>query len=148
MRKPLSLGMLIAVLSATNACTKTQAMLAPTPTPVNVMTRLDLAYEINLPTVAMAQSLIAQYPNGIRMAPLYAQQEWNYIQVYGGANVYYGPTAPPEGMYRGVGIVVAPVQVASMAVFPASLWPVLGGGSNTEYAWLGRFVYAAVRKTP
>lgn len=107
---------------------------------------IDITYAINIPNPVTVQALVAQFPNGVRTPPTEAQRVWNYTANYGGTpNVYFGAMAPPLGTYVGVGIVVAPLAIASKEHFQASEWPDAYGQSrpNTAYEWLGRFVYTA-----
>lgn len=134
---------LVALAVALSACGTKGGVLAPTP--ALLTPRIDLAFDINIPDSDYVKNLQRASPNGVYMAPLDAQRDYNYTAAYGAANVYYGPSAPPQGMYKGVGIVVAPIEIAALAVFPAASWPALRGVPGSEYAWLGRFVYTPTR---
>lgn len=106
----------------------------------------ELNYDINVPDPVLAQTLQTQLPAPVHVPPIQAQTTWNFTAAYGAANVYYGPSAPPQGVYRGVGIVVAPLAVAGKETFLGFEWPQVTGGypSTDEWVWAGRFVYTPV----
>lgn len=104
----------------------------------------DMDYDINIPFPGIAHVLQSDYPNGIRIAPMEAQRAYDYTAAYlGTPNVYFGETAP-QCQYPGVGIVVAPRAVASVAQFGARDWPGLTLDAGVTYVWVGRFVYTAI----
>ena len=99
------------------------------------------SYDINLPCSLCVQVENTTYPSGFPASPAEAQSTFNYSGAYGGApNVYYGPIAPPDGMYAGVGIVVAPTAVSDEETFTHAEWPVC----PSTCRWVGRFVYAQI----
>lgn len=140
-RSTLALTMFMLILTVACATPTT-----PSATPAQVPP-IPLTYAINVPTLAIATAALVQYPNGIHLAPVAAQAQYDYSAVYGAPNVYYGPAAPTTAIYRGVGIVVAPLAIASVPTFAASDWPdasgqPFGGSAPTQqYVWLGRFVF-------
>lgn len=141
-QRPLFALALAVVVSACGASTADPV--APTRT---VAVKHTIAYDINVPDAALAQQLQTQLPSPVLVSPIQAQTTWNFTAAYGAANVYYGPTAPPVGMYDGVGIVVAPVAVAGKATFFGFDWPGVTSGypSTDEWQWTGRFVYTPAR---
>lgn len=129
------------VVLITSACGTNP--LAPTP-PV-APSPVVMQYDINVPEQVLTQQLQVQYPHGISMSPIAAQLKFDYTCQYQGApNVYWGPVAPPPGVYRGGGIVVAPANAADQLIFTASDWPQIAVGlaPDTKFTWLGHFVYA------
>ncbi len=123
--------------------------LATGPSPVTPPAPIVIGYEINVPRAELAQQLNAQFPNGVALAPIQAQIQWDFTAEYGTANVYYGPNAPAltangHSAYQGTSIVIAPVQVAGELVFSGSEWPVVAAGLplTTQFTWLGKFVFA------
>lgn len=132
------------LLPLTIACSSPAAPTSPTTTlPPPAPALRELAYDINIPDVALTLSLARTYPNGVRMAPIAAQARWDYTAAYGGSpNVYFGEVGPKCQTYFGTGIVIAPLGVASQAVFTSAEWNVVEPGFT--YAWVGRFTYARV----
>lgn len=133
---------IVAVLAlAASACGVSKSNILAPSAPITVALR-EVSYDINIPFRDVANSLKATYPNGIRMAPFEAQRQFDFTAAYKGSpNVYYGEVAP-HCEYPGVGIVVAPLHVASLAEFISSDWPGLFEPGFT-YIWVGRFVYTA-----
>lgn len=126
------------------ACASPTQPTAPPRAPTLALKTTDLTYAINVPDPALAIRLAGLYPDGVRKSPREAQGLWDYTAAYGGSpNVYYGPTAP-QCEYQGVGIVVAPEDVAGMEIFGAADWPGGPVQPGVVYAWLGRFAFAAV----
>jgi hypothetical protein len=145
-----SLSLSVFLVGCSNSPTAPTAAPVPVPTIGDAAsTTSDLSYAINIPDAAVAQQLIAAYPHGVRVGPIAAQTTWNETLAYGAANVYYGPTAPPTGLYAWTGIVVAPLAVAGVDTFWASDWPDQYGqplgnvALDVRYIWVGRFVYTA-----
>lgn len=132
---------LVCALASSVGCTSSPT--SPTTTITAKPATSEIGYAINVPDSAVVASLIRTYPNGVKMSPYEAQARWNYTAAYGGSpNVYYGESAP-HCEYVGVGIVVAPMHVATMNEFTSADWPgVLEIGLT--YAWVGRFTYTAV----
>ncbi len=131
-RKLLALVFLALPLAA---CSLDKSPTAPSVAPTVSV----IAYDINLPYVLGGVEENWRYPNGVEMPPAQAQSSWDYRDAFGGApNVYYGPIAPPAGMYQGVGIVVAPTAVSDVETFTHADWPVCPATCK----WVGRFVYA------
>ena len=128
---------LVFIALATLGCGKTSPT-APTEAPKPAVRTVD--YAINVPTVELARTYIATFPDGVRVAPYTAQRQWDYTGAYGGSpNVYYGETAP-HCEYLWVGIVVAPLHVATMDQFTSADWPGVMEPGLT-YAWVGHFVH-------
>lgn len=131
---------LVALLSIACSQSSTQPTAVPTaPQPVAI------TYAINIPIPVIAQQLTTQYPNGVSMAPLDAQRAYDYTCQYQGApNVYWGPVAPPSGIYTNVGILVAPADAASKLTFTGADWPAINTGhpATQPYTWTGLFAYA------
>lgn len=99
-----------------------------------------VGFDINIPESKITQVWAIQYPNGIKISPVEAQQKWNFTAAYGGTpNVYYGPQSP-KCEYWMVGITVAPFSVASKLTFTSLDWPIFEPGE--VYEWVGRFVTA------
>lgn len=135
---------LLALLTLVTACGSSNPV-APTP-PAAAAHTITLQYDINIPVPILVQQLQTQFPNGVAVSPIAAQAQWDFRCLYSGsANVYYGPEPPPQGMYQGVGLVIAPADVAGMLTFPATMWPQIAVGepAGTTYTWLGKFVYAS-----
>lgn len=130
-------------LLLSTACSSSPTAPATTlPKPAPVVR--EVSYDINIPSLTLAATLTRTYPNGVRMAPLSAQRQWDFTAAYGGSpNVYYGETAPAPCQYLWTGIVVAPLRVSAMDTFTAQDWPGLWEPGFT-YAWVGRFTYSAV----
>lgn len=104
-----------------------------------------LAYDINVPDVALSLQLRGEFPDGVRMAPVAAQAHWDYTRTYGGSpNVYYGAVGPQCPTYVRTGIVIAPLSAASKPTFTSADWP--GGGleAGVTYEWVGRFAFSEV----
>jgi len=128
---------------------------APSPTTTAAApaaeTLTTITYAINIPNRITFQELLTQYPDGRLMAPMTAQQAYDYTATYHAANVYYGPMAPETKAYHMAGIVVAPVSVASQDSFDNAEWPnEYGQFEKGRRQWLGRFVYtiAQCQMTP
>lgn len=134
--------LLLALLAT--ACSQ-MSPVSPTPPAVAAAAPVAISYAINLPDQRLVQQLQTQYPDGIAMAPIAAQIAYDYTSIYGASNVYFGPMAPPDGMYTRLGIVVAPVDAARVLIFPASAWPQISRGlpADARLTWIGRFVYVA-----
>ncbi len=116
---------------------------APTATVVpETVKRVAMAYEINLVSAVIVNQLNAQYPSGVQLSPVEAQQQFDERSIYGAPNVYYGESAPPVGSYAGTSIVIAPLTAASKETFAARDWPGLQLDATAEYYWVGRFVFA------
>lgn len=122
------------------------------PTAPSAVRQSDLDYTINVPRSDLAKTLQAAYPDGVRMAPVTAQDRYNFTPEYHGTpNVYAGPTiAGGLRTYSNTGIVTAPYAVASRDVFPATAWPdeygrPFGGDPSVEFSWVGRFVFTEYR---
>ena len=133
------LGLLMTVANACGSPT------TPTPTlQSSTVSPTEISYTINIPTVARTQQLKNQYPNGILLAPVTAQRQYDYQSAYGGSpNVYAGEAVVVDQSYFGTGIVVAPYAAASKDVFQGMDWPLLFGTRPLEaFAWRGYFVYA------
>lgn len=129
---------------AAAGCSKSSPLAPSIPEPVATTTTI--TYAINIPNRMTAQALLTQYPNGRLMAPMTAQQLYDYTAIYHAPNVYYGPLAPPTAAYRLAGIVVAPVNVASKDTFEASEWPnEYGQFEKAHVQWLGRFTYTIAK---
>ena len=113
----------------------------PTPIPT---TRTLISYTINVPDAQLVLRLNGQYPDGVYVAPITAQAQYDYSAAYGGTpNVYAGERSPALNTYLHTGIVVAPESAASKDVFTGADWPNLFGDRPTdEFAWVGRFAYA------
>lgn len=130
--KVIHIGPMLALTLATIACGHNPTGPSEAPAPQVIQ------YAINVPTVALQQQFNGEYPNGVSMPPIQAQNIWDFRDAFGGApNVYFGPTAPSFGSYNGIGIVVAPVAAASKQTWTAADWPAIGAGT-----WLGRFAVA------
>lgn len=115
---------------------------APTSAPAPAMRVVD--YTINVPTTDIAAGLRAQYPTGVLLSPVAAQQQFDYTAAYHGTpNVYAGDVATSTGTYTDTGIVVAPYAAASKSTFTSADWPVMPAG--VTYQWRGTFAYAAPR---
>lgn len=99
-----------------------------------------ITYTINIPDIYTFHSLSVSYPDGIKLAPLDAQRQYDFTNVYGSPNVYYGESAP-NCEYINTGIVVAPHAVAGMVSFTGHDWPNIGLDPLVTYIWLGRFAY-------
>lgn len=114
-----------------------------TTAPVAAAAPIVITYAINIPDPLIANQLLAQYPDGVQMAPITAQLTWDYTRTYGGSNVYWGVLAPPDNVYLGTAIVVCPVVAAQHLTFTGADWPVVANGLplTTEFTWLGRFVF-------
>jgi len=129
------------VASACNSTNPT-APSATTAAPPAAETLTTITYAINIPSRITFQELLTQYPDGRLMAPMTAQQAYDYTATYHMANVYYGPMAPETKAYSLAGIVVAPVSVAGQDSFAASEWPnEYGQFAKARVQWLGRFTY-------
>ncbi len=128
---------LAAVVALATACSS--APTGPTAEAPKAPTVKTLGYDINIPVLADAMRLRDQYPAGIAIAPIAAQERWDYTRTYQGSpNVYFGPTGPLcEYVYAG--IVVAPYQAASKDTFTSADWPTMEAG--VTWQWVGRFVY-------
>lgn len=116
--------------------------LAPTTTVTPTTTVQDITYTINVPSLGLTQQLLTAYPDGVYLSPIAAQAAYNYSDAYQGTpNVYAGEVWRSE--YYLTGIVIAPIAVASLPHFPASMWPDNFGlyPTGVEYRWLGRFAY-------
>jgi hypothetical protein len=100
-----------------------------------------LTYAINLPSPGLVTALQRAYPDGLRLDPYTAQQDYDYTWAYGSPNIYVGETAPTCPIV-GDAVVVAPLRVAIMEQFTAGDWPSVGLAKNTTYVWVGRFTYA------
>lgn len=139
----MSARILVAVALAliASGCSKSSPLAPTTPAPA-AETVITIQYAINIPNRITFQELLTQYPDGRLMAPVTAQQAYDYTAVYHMANVYYGPLAPETSAYGMAGIVVAPVSVASQDSFLASEWPnEYGQFAKARVQWLGRFAY-------
>lgn len=119
--------------------------LAPTPpeTPKPVAPT-QITYAINLPDAGLVSSMQLQYPHGVTgISPVEAQARWDYSAYYDGSpNVYAGPTAPllATMVYKNVGILIAPILVASKPTFLGSEWSIMS--PTITYEWIGQFAYA------
>ena len=125
------------------ACGHSASPIAPSVP--DVPTAIVITYAINIPIPLTASQLQQQYPTGVAVSPIEAQGVWNYTCEYEGApSVYYGPTAPPTGVYRGVGILSAPGNAAAHETFTGSDWPAIniGYAPSQPYRWTGLFTYA------
>ena len=125
------------------ACGHSASPIAPSVP--DVPTAIVITYAINIPNALLASQLQQQYPTGVAVSPIEAQGVWNYTCEYEGApNVYYGPTAPPTGVYRGVGILSAPGNAAAHETFTGADWPAIniGYAPSQPYRWTGLFTYA------
>lgn len=99
-----------------------------------------MAYAINIPDTGAVQSLNARYPEGVSLAPLEAQRQWDYTLAYGGTpNVYWGPVAPPCQNYFNTSVVIAPAGVAGVRTFTALDWPGAHLDAGVTYEWRGYF---------
>lgn len=129
----------VTLLSACSSSAPTGPTLLPKPAPAI----REIGFDINIPDLFVLASLKRTYPDGVRMSPVAAQRQFDYTAAYKGSpNVYYGEIAP-HCEYIYVGIVVAPLHVATLDTFTASDWPgVLEAGFT--YAWVGRFTYTAI----
>jgi len=134
----------LALALVASACSSANPA-APTATPLVVAaapTLVTITYAINIPNRIVFQDLVTLYPEGRLMAPMTAQQAYDYTATYHMANVYYGPLAPETKAFAMAGIVVAPVSVASQDSFDNAEWPnEYGQFEKGRQQWLGRFVY-------
>lgn len=139
------IGLLIAAIVVVFAAAGCSGSLATAPTPlVTPKVNVPVGFDINIPTSKVASVYQMQYPQGVKMSPVEAQNRWDYTAAYGGTpNVYYGSTSP-KCEYNLVGIVVAPYSVASKPTFTASEWSIFEPGN--VYEWVGRFVVADVAR--
>lgn len=134
--KQVLLGLLVSLTLACNALP-----VAPTP---EQRALIPVAYDINVPAVSYVQRYTESWPNGVFLSPVEAQHDYDFTASYKGTpNVYAGTQSPACNSYNGVGIVIAPLSVASVRTFTAAQWPTLTGLDPTAtYQWVGRFVYA------
>lgn len=113
------------------------------PSPVAPVQTQTMAYAINVPDTLTVVRLNAQYPQGVHVAPLTAQAQWDYSANYAGTpNVYAGEVAPCGQNYLNTSVVIAPPGVAGKASFSAQDWPGAHLDANTIYEWVGTFVVA------
>ena len=132
------LSALVTVGCAGNPAAPSTAATSATPS----MQMMD--YTINVPTSAVLVAMRTAYPNGVLMAPVAAQQQFDYTTAYHGSpNVYAGETAPALGTYPGASIVVAPYAAASAPTFTSAQWPLYPAG--VTYQWHGTFALAVPR---
>lgn len=127
------------------ACTLACGSVAPAAPSAPLPAPRTMDYAINIPDVAVTHDLQRQYPNGVQVNPLAAQDRWDYTHAYGGTpNVYYGETAPPCQNFLNTGVVIAPHSVAGLDAFTAKDWPGVGLETGLTYVWVGRFTYSLV----
>lgn len=133
-----------AIVALLSICCSHQGSLVA-PEPITVPQTIVITYAINIPIPLMSAQLQQQYPTGVAVSPIEAQGVWNYTCEYAGTpNVYWGPTAPPSGVYTGVGILSAPANAAAHETFTGADWPAINVGyaSTQPYRWTGLFAYA------
>jgi hypothetical protein len=127
----------------TSACTAHGG--SPLAPAAQVQTPIAISYDINVPSAIAWQQLITTHPQGVALAPLEAQREFDYSCQYGTGNVYYSSVNPPDpgASFAHVGIVVAPPQVAGELFFDAAEWPVMAAAypAGTTFTWIGHFVF-------
>lgn len=128
-------------LLATAACSA-PSLTAPSSPALEYRT---ITYSINVPDPYAAQSLIQVHPEGVYMAPVEAQRQYDFTEGYHGTPNVYAGSRQPDALrtYSLAGVVIAPLDVASRATFPASMWPDEYGQfpKDVYLRWLGRFVY-------
>ncbi|HYM24966.1 MAG TPA: hypothetical protein VEU08_17235 [Vicinamibacterales bacterium] len=118
---------------------------SPAPTAPSAPARRSeqITYAINVPSVVFLEQLRAQFPNGFAQPPLVAQHAFDYTEAYHGSPNVYLPPGTSSTSYHGVGILIAPLNVAGMTTFTAADWPDSGLQPNTDYSWIGQFDYAS-----
>lgn len=137
-----AIGLLAALVTANcggNNALAPSAVEAPAP-----KAPTQISYDINLPDQQMVANMTSAYPNGVTdMTPVQAQAKFDYTQYYGTPNVYAGPVMPNVDLnvYQGIGILIAPLAVASKMTFLGSEWGAMENKSAT-YSWIGHFTLA------